>query len=323
MAGADKMSPREEAAAWFARLNQRRVSSEDILAFADWRRIPQNAAAYAEVERLWDTAGPLGADPEIVALTEAAAATVSPHARRRRRMIGWAAAGAAAVTVAALGLWALQRPPVYGTDVGEQRMVTLQDGSQVTLDTASRLVVRYTAGERRVELLEGQALFAVSTDAGRPFIVSAGEARIRALGTRFDVRLLEGGARVVLVEGRVAVSERSAQAHTWTLSPGHQVVTSAPEPVVEPVDPVAATSWTTGRLIFDQTPLGEAVAEMNRYARVPVALEADGIAATPVSGAFDTGDMSAFVAAVGDLYPVTVHRRGDQIVITERRQPSR
>lgn len=312
-------SRRKQAADWFARLNQRRVTADDVKAFSAWRRDPENAAAYAGIEALWDTAGNLAGAPNMAALVEDAR-TRAAGRPRRERLVGvlkpLGAAGAALVVAAGLGwVWFLQQPVTYATEVGEQRVVVLDDGSRITLDTASSIRVRYTGERRSVSLTEGQALFDVEGDPARPFVVTAGDAEVTALGTRFDVRRLTDGARVVLIEGRVAVRDAATPERTWSLNPGQQVVTSAPQPVVASVSIPVATSWTTGRLIFEDTPVAVAVAEVNRYTRNPIEIRDGGVAANRVSGAFDAADVDGFVAALTDLYPLEVRRSPDGRII--------
>lgn len=318
---ADADTRRKEAADWFARLNQRRVTTDDVRAFSAWRRDPANASAYASIEALWDASGDLSRSPRMAALAEDARTRADAGRMRRGRLVGVlkpiGAVGAALVVAAGIGwVWLVQQPVSYSTAIGEQRVVVLDDGSRVTLDTASRIRVRYTGDRRSVSLTEGQALFAVEGDPRRPFVVMAGGAEVTALGTRFDVRRMGDGARVILIEGRVAVRDAAAPEQSWSLTPGQQVVTTAPRPIVAEVNLPVATSWTTGRLIFEDTPVAVAVAEVNRYTRTPIDLRDDRIAANRVSGAFDAGDVDGFIAALTDLYPLAI-RRGpnDRIVL--------
>lgn len=306
---------RQEAAAWFTRLSRRRVSTDDVRAFSAWRRDPDNARAYQRVEAVWTASETLSADADISALTAEALARPDKPERARTRNAGFLKPlGGVAVALAVVlgaGLWVVNRPLDYATAVGEQRTLRLEDGSRVILDTDTRLQVRLSADARSVTLVRGQAFFDVEGDPERPFTVSAGGTRVTAIGTRFDVRRLGDGARVVLVEGRVAVRDADTPKGDWALRPGQQVVTTARRPAVTPVDAVRATSWTTGRLIFDGVPIRDAVAEVNRYSERKLALRAPAIAEIPVSGAFDTGDVDGFVAALEDLYPVTVERQPD------------
>ena len=245
---ADADIRRKEAADWFARLNQRKVSTTDVRAFSAWRADSANAAAFERLEAMWDAAETLGHTQEIAAFTEEARTRGSgASSPPRQRLVGvLKPAIAVGAVVLALGagaiVWRVQQPTVYSTDVGEQRTVQLADGSRVILDTDSRVSVRFTKGRRAVTLESGQARFSVQGDADRPFQVRAGETEVVALGTRFDVRRLGDGARVLLVEGRVAVRDAAAPDRRWSLAPGQQVVTAAPSPKVAAVDLPARTA---------------------------------------------------------------------------------
>ena len=188
------------------------------------------------------------------------------------------------------------------------QLMTLADGSRVTLDTASSIRVKLTRGRRAVELASGQAFFEVRGDRARPFIVSAGDLEVTAVGTRFDVRRSGDGAQVTLVEGKVDVSARSAVSQGWSLTPGQQIITTSPRPAVRTVDVASETSWTAGRLIFAGDTVETAVAEVNRYSRTKVVLQAPAISRIAVSGAFNTGDVEGFVSALVELYPVVAER---------------
>ncbi|HVI33750.1 FecR family protein [Phenylobacterium sp.] len=315
---------RSEAAAWFARLGRQAVTTDALRAFRDWRRTPANAQAYAEVERTWAKAGTLAQDPEIRAATHAALDR-RPRSRTAglpRGPLAWGAAGLAALALAAAlrfgpGLAA----PAYDTGVGEQRLVVLEDGSRVRLNTDSRVRIRFHDDRRRVELVRGQAFFEVAHDPARPFTVDAGAADVRALGTRFDVRRLDGTVQVTLVEGSVRVQADAARADdethaAWTLAPGQQLTVAPGRAAApRPADTAGATSWTTGRIVFRETPLAAAVAEVNRYAPHKISLEAPALAAAPVNGVFDTGDTEAFVAAASSLFGLEARRAPDGAVV--------
>lgn len=311
---------RREAANWFARLNQRRVAASDITGFSQWRRTPENAAAYLKIERMWEAAETLGADPDIALLSRSARnrADAARKARRLTRVllpIGAVACGAMLV-VGGMLWWPSTQS--YQTAVGERRTVALEDGSRVTLDTASHVRVRFTRGRRSVELIDGQAFFAVTGNPNRPFVVSAGDTDVTAVGTRFDVRRSGDGALVTLVEGKVEVRDQRPGASEWALTPGQQVATFAPRPAVRTVNTSVTTSWTSGRLIFSGQSLQSAVAEVNRYSTRKIVLEAPNVASTSVSGAFNAGDVDGFVAALLDLYPVEAARTADgRILISD------
>lgn len=313
---------RREAAEWFTRLGRRSVSVEDIKAFAEWRNDPRNDRAYQEVESLWEASKGLTADPEIQALTAAAGSrTERPGAERSPPWRSMGLMAAATLLILSSGIWLLQRPSTYATSVGEQRTVRLEDGSELTLDTDTRVRVRSTARARSVTLVAGQAHFNVAKDPDRPFVVKAGETEVTALGTRFDVRRLGEGARITLVEGRVAVRAAPAVPPV-ELRPGQQVATVARKPVVRQVDAQREIGWTVGRLTFESIPIRAAVEEVNRYTEAKVRLEAPGIQETAISGVFNAGDVEAFVSALAERYHLSIERLPDgSVVLREQRRP--
>lgn len=313
---------RKEAAEWFSRLNQRKVTTADIKNFSDWRRDPENARAFSRLEAMWDAAGTLATTPGMAGLTEDAASRARQAPPRRRtspsgRLIPLGAAGAIAVALAvgSWSWWSAQSPDTYDTAIGEQRTVRLDDGSRVVLDTNSRITVRFTGARRLVTLASGRAMFEVESDAARPFLVQAGDTEVTVVGTRFDVRRSGSGARVVLVEGRVDVHKPSSTDAQWTLAPGQEVTTSAPTPRVIAVNVPAETSWTVGRLTFENTPIAAAVAEVNRYSSKPIELRNERISSIRVSGVFNAGDVDGFVAALRDLYHLEAVTAADGHVI--------
>lgn len=294
----------DEAAGWFIRLKQTPVSEAAIDAFFEWRRTPANEKAYAEVEARWRRADRVRNDPELVALTEAALrretqrAKLKRHLRAHWPLFGLATAavvGAAYVGVAAFG------PHVYRTDVGVQQIVRLEDGSLLRLNTDSKVAVRYSRQVRRLTLLRGEALFEVAHNAARPFVVEAGPARVRAVGTKFDVRRDGDATQVTLVEGRVQVT-RPSRAGQWTLAPDQQITLDGGATGPKPMLAADATSWTTGRLRFRETPLATAVEEVNRYSRAKIVLDDARVGEVRVNGVFDTGDSQAFLSAVTALF---------------------
>lgn len=308
----------KEAAGWFARLNTRQVSSATLEAFRQWRQEPGRREAYAEVERAWRRTAVLEGDHD---MGQAVDAALARGAQRRAALHAWTrpriAIGALVLglAVAALGagwaFWPALAGRTYVTGVGEQRLVQLEDGSRVRLDTDTRVSVRLGAHARRVRLVRGQAFFDVAHDASRPFVVAAGAADVRAIGTRFDVRRDAGHVRITLVQGLVEVRGPAAGAAAVRLHPGEQVSANGALSAPRPVDLDAATSWTDGRIVFHAVPLRAAIAEVNRYSRRKIVLDAPGLADEAVSGAFDSGDIDAFVAAVSTLQGLRAEPQGD------------
>jgi transmembrane sensor len=301
---ADGARAESEAAGWFARLGNTPIATQTLRDFQAWRRSAANAAAYDAVEARWQAAGRLADDSDIQA---AVAETLRrrparPAARFAPRSAWLLGAGLVAVSLLA-GVTLKMAFPTYSTQVGEQRLVVLRDGSRVRLNTDSQLRVRFGPGARRVILARGEAFFEAAHDPARPFIVEADGARVRAIGTKFDVRREADGVQVTLLEGRVQVG-RAETPNEAVLLPNQQLtVTPQRVSAPAPVDGLHAASWTTGLLVFRGVPLSSAIQEINRYTRRKVVLDAPAsVAGRPVSGSFDPGDPKAFVAAATTLF---------------------
>ena len=273
-----------------------------------------NGEAWARACQLWEQIVP--AAPELQSLREA---PVDTAAQGRAR---WRYGVAASVAVALVGgaTLFLRQPSAPGatqiasaeapalllaTAHGERRSFALADSTNVTLNTDTSLRVRFRpGGERRIELVRGQAMFAVAPDRSRPFIVAVGARSVTALGTRFEVRAAPALMKVILVEGSVAVRTGGPPVF---LSPGQQLIAQGDNPpVVSAADTNAVGDWQRGLITFRNTPLSTAAAELNRYAATPLVIGDPKVAAYRISGSFHTDDAARFARFVAELYPVRV-----------------
>lgn len=327
------------AADWLLREEEGRLSSAEISRREAWLAAdPSHRQALADVRLALDTASEGAADPELMTMRSRALAARPERAWPGSRP---AAAVAAAILVSAGAWWlssvvtpSVQRSladaqmqpgdpntALYRTAVGERATIALPDGSMAILDTDSELEVAYTGNERGVHLLRGQALFEVAKHKPTPFQVYAAGERVTAVGTKFNVRIDGGGenanVRVALLEGVVNVSaaaaaDRTAPHQSVTMAPGELLEAKAAAPIVViAADTERVTSWRSGVLTFNDTPLADAVAEMNRYTTRPIALADPKLASLRISGVFKTGDPEHFAEAVSEAFPVTVSHQAD------------
>jgi transmembrane sensor len=267
----------EEAAEWFVEFRLGHIDAGGRRAFDSWLRTsPEHLRAYLELAALWEEGSALNAhrglnSDDLIALarTEGNVVSldlVSPRPGQRRRLsttrLAMLAAGLAIFVLGAavMLLWHPGRDPVFATTAGERRILRLEDGSSVELNSRSRIQVRFSPQHREVELLEGQALFRVAKDSHRPFVVRSDELCVRAVGTQFDVNRKTAGTIVTVVEGRVAV-----RAHL--LSAGDQLTVSDQTPRLQPqhASPAIATAWTQGQLVLDSETLADVAEEFSRY----------------------------------------------------------
>ena len=288
-----------EAAAWLARLRGDDRTCADERAFQAWLKAsPGHAAAFDAMTQAWEAAGALTrADRDWLERDEEPA---------RRPMLTRRAALAAGLgtLVAAGGTLATLREAyagVYETDIGEQKHVTLDDGTQVFLDTDTRIKVAFSDRARLVDLQRGRANFRVAPDGKRAFVVEAAAKRIVASRTTFDVRRDGDRVSVVLIQGRATVDGAAIET-------GQRLVASKAKAAVDRPNLTQALAWQTGQAIFESQTLAEAVAEMNRYSTVQLVIADRGIAGLRMSGVYRVGDNAAFAQSVSKLLPVEVQK---------------
>ena len=228
------------------------------------------------------------------------------------------------VAIAGLASWHLTQRDTYRTDVGEQRSVLLKDGSTVELNAKSRLRVRFTDEARNIELLEGQALFGVTKDPLRPFVVISGDASVRAVGTRFDVYRRKTGTIVTVIEGKVAVtdsveSRQTEDAGAVMLSAGEQIVVTAKTVALpKPADIPAATAWTQRQIVFQGAPLGEVVEEFNRYNPRQMQVLDESLQSVRVSGVFSSTEPASLLRFLREQVHLEVTESNESIRISRR-----
>jgi transmembrane sensor len=316
-------------AEWFSRRrdpeNARRT--EDV--FQSWLLAdPENVVRYAQCELAWERASELAHDPDIRRLLDAAngrlPATLAeqPSARPGRRPMLWAAAALVVLAITGAITFRYFDPPKYQTARGEQRDVVLADGSRVTLNTATQIVVRYTDDLRRILLVNGEALFDVNEDAARPFEVVAGLGVARAIGTRFAVRRSVDAITVSVLDGVVEVvrgGEDSAVAENLVsaLEVGQAALLGIDGTLsaVVPANVRRIQAWQNRKIEFDNEPLAAAIAEVNRYSSKPFVLGEDGLSDVRVSGVFLITALQGFEFALGESLGLRVVENGGEVVI--------
>jgi transmembrane sensor len=213
----------------------------------------------------------------------------------------------------------------YRTAIGDLQEVPLADGSVATLSSNSRILVTMSRNERHVDLQQGEAFFVVTKDRARPFVVSAGERRVTAVGTRFSVRRDAADLRVVVTQGLVRLESDSRPGHphqATTLLPAGSVALASDNGVVVHSESVREAreylNWRSGFVSFHDTPLATAVAEFNRYNTGKITIDDPQLGAMRIGGNFRWSNTDAFVRLLTQGFPIKANRRGDTIVLTRR-----
>jgi len=301
--------------------------------------------AFERTGLVWDFFDQHGASPELISARRAVLGRVQRQARGRwngpsgavrlpsRRM---AAAAVIAAMLVGAGMWPIaSQGDVYQTGRGERRVVTLRDGSVLSLDALTRVSVRYSKDARRLTLKRGQARFDVAHDPSRPFSVTARDRTVVATGTAFNIDMLRPEVRVTLIEGRVLIVPHEAPsipliekphpaARSIVLHAGEALVATrdAPPRLVARADLDEVTAWQKGKLMFDREPLGEAVERVSRYSDRKIVVADAAAAAVPISGVFNIGDVNAFLEAVNGFLPVTVTDGPDGVTLRSTQPPN-
>jgi transmembrane sensor len=352
---------RQVAAHWHDRMQREPVPERIRAAFTRWLdKDPAHRIRYEEIDRAWRLAQASAHDPRVLALRHETALRLTRRSSHRARWNGWAAAASIVVILGALGVasratifdafnsWRTAQTRVYRTGIGERLAITLEDGSQVTLNTDSVLRNAFDAQERRVVLERGQVLFEVAKDPARAFVVETAQRRFVAVGTAFDVRVDGARVQVTMLEGTVRVERPRSGADQASDRPRSSLPAATAEPPsagsgsAGPIATITAgeqlsvvderqdrirvteldrvTSWRRGQLIFENSRLADAVAEINRYSSTQITLADEALGELRISGAFATGRPAVFVEAMTAYFPIDVTRDDGQTLVLSARK---
>jgi transmembrane sensor len=327
---------RREAAAWFAKLRGP-DSARQRARYEAWRAAdPAHAAMFDRLSHRWAESGVLARSERVKS---------RPDPAPVRDGFRWGLAGGlglAGALAACAFLGALYWPaasdlapplPLLGwsapmvTPVGEIRRIRFPDGGLVILDTDTAVSLRVVRGLSEVRLLRGRVEVETSNTDRRSLRVSAGRATALAKAGDFDVSLSpDQTASITLVEGDVLVETRSAPwpiaREALRLTPGQQVrlAKGAPPPMVGPA-PAYQTGWVQGVLDFRGTPLGDAVAEVNRYGRQKIVLQDPALDDLQISGRVYPASAADFAASVASMFDLALSRGPNGDFILSRRAP--
>lgn len=311
-----------EAADWLTRhIGCERAWDAD--GFEAWIEAdPRHLETYERLARAWDDMGALGHLRPLGEPNRPFPNIVSEFAGVAAGLMRARAFSAAVTALTALGLAALFLPPLtpsaarYTTAIAEIEPVLLADGSVVTLGARSGLDVDFSGRQRAVTLREGQAFFEVARNEAMPFTVHAGKVSVHVLGTRFDVRRGLEETVVSVQEGLVEVrldgivrslrtGDRLTIAHPAALFGSAQAA-----PVVE-VQPAHVAAWREGRLSYDDAPLREVAADLNRYYAPGVEIADADAGAMRITASFRADEVEGFLRDLSSAFPVRAVKRPD------------
>lgn len=328
----------EQAAMWFGRC-EIGLTPEQEREFLRWLEADaRHGEAMREMDETWEYLDRIKESPRL-------RARAAP--RRVLRFAPLFLAAAAAIAIAFVGFRHPHAPaPLVqhaSTGADGMKQLELPDGSVVHLNADSAVEMRFTPGERRVQLHRGEAHFAVAKDPARPFVVVAGEVAVKAVGTAFNVRRAVQGVEVLVVEGKVRVDDAAQsasaparpappavtepvapapallvagqRAHVPATTPG---ATTAPRIQVAPIEPAEireALAWQVRQLDFDQKPLVEVAAEFNRHNSHQLVIADAQLAQQPFGGTFRADNYRVFVQLLEERFGVIAERGPEKTVL--------
>ena len=315
-----RISTDQHATEWMTRHLSGQMTHDEAERFELWLQEPENREAYNRLAHAAGSADVFGEELLAQNFAEELEALSQEHQRRHK---AWPAVAAIAATLLAAvmtGLFVLtpQEPETlrYATLIGHREAVPLEDGSMITLNTATQLDVTYAPDIRDVTLTSGEAYFSVARDPERVFSVRTAHGTITVTGTSFNVRTLGEETSVSVISGAVEVELTGLD--RVTLLSGEAVSFDAGTRLLEKTvfDATQVLSWRTGRVIFEDTPLTDVVEELNRYFQTPLVLAARAPGDAPVTGEFDITDQLTAVRGLSVALSLGVTREPDRILLT-------
>jgi len=340
----DDTAIRERAAQWVCELEEN-ASPEKQSAFLEWLQIsPRHVNEFLMVSAVNDefvhyqSTHPINVQvlsgeiaSNVVKLSEPPAPhRIQPSTRPFATKVSWGLIAASICLVIAGAIWFGLRNSILATGIGEQRIVSLSDGSMVHLNTQSQIKLQFSETSRDLVLVNGEALFKVARDSTRPFRVHVNGAVVQAMGTAFNIRRGMRDAVVVVTEGSVRVEPQTAARTSDSTLPENPVhranIVRAGEQVLikdhgqsnatGPTDLDKALAWRQRRLVFRGETLQEVASEFNRYNKQPqLQVIGDQARQKRMMGVFDADDPAALVLFIERLPDLSVEHAGDRIII--------
>lgn len=354
----DDAAVEQAAADWIARLD-RGLTPEESVAFAAWEAADsRHVAELARLQATWRALDTADESPEIMQIAHELSGTALPTDTPGRNARLVMTFGMAAALLIGVFVWrAVERPGTgarhhsYRVVPSEAQQLTLIDGTVVQVKAGSAVEPAFSASERRVRLVQGEAYFTVAHDPARSFVVMVGDVAVRAVGTAFNVRLEAVSMEVLVTEGKVRIDDSvrgrnildnasaapqphreatdaaveqhvpASEAPTPVLGAGQRVVidtqTCAPiaRETAKPADLERMRTWQSTQFVFDHTPLGDAVAAFNSFNRIQVVLGEPSLATRRLGGTFRADNIDAFVRLLETGFEITAERHGETEIV--------
>jgi transmembrane sensor len=328
----------QAASNWLITLGESDIPETTVLEWIEWcESDPRNLREFEKMQSLWRAMAEQPPDAQQLAELRRPEVTLSEGQRRPRKptrfarlaiaasiamlcVIVWVAGGSAGIRLIRNGAEHTARIDSVQTPVATNRQAVLPDGSHVDMGARSILDVDFTGTQRRLKLRHGQAFFRVKHDATHPFVVDAGNIRVIAVGTAFDVRRSGAEVSVTVQEGTVEVQKDGSAMAPVRATAGYQLVfdTATGEMRRSIVDPEMALAWRDGRLEFAGDTLDAVIESVNRYAPRPIVIADPALGKLTFTGTVFVDSIDASLDAMQQVFPLQVRRSEHEIILMAR-----
>jgi transmembrane sensor len=333
-----KQDIQQQACEWISRFD-RGLSELEDKAFSDWVNISNShRQCLFEVAQTWDELSVLNELSTLFPLRD------NHSGRAKRLSIRKTLAIAASFVFVSCLAW-LSTPNISSigdpslmvldaeTSIGEQKVVSLADGSVIHLNTDSLVTVDFSDTQRNVNLVRGEAHFEVAHDESRPFIVKAADNTVTAVGTAFNVQINNAHQFELLVtDGKVLVKNQldnlpiiPSEESSHPLESSGELMVAGQKAVVSQQSIQQLTlsnqqvqndlAWQQGMLVFHGEPLAEALQEISRYTSINFTLADEQVKQRRVAGYFKAGDIQGLLFALENNFNIVYSKQDDQTIV--------
>lgn len=319
------LTANQQAAQWLITLEiDKSDNAEDYVAFMEWlEESPRHEELYERCLRTWKSSESLPITSEDtlpilegIDLSDKESGE-KESTRKSRYIVGIKPLALCASLVFAFAIFLVLVLPqseavLYQTNIGEQQRIELEDGSFVTLNTASRIAVKYQPSGRNVVLEKGEALFDVAKDSERPFVVEVGNTQVEALGTLFNINKGADTIAITLAEGSVRLlpTIKNQDLAEALLSPGQQAIVEFSGAIdnIQSSNTDEVTQWVSGKLAFRDAKLEDVIFEVNKYSKTKIYMTDPALKEVEISAYFYIGNVDTLLFALERAFDIESHR---------------
>lgn len=316
---------RQAAARWYVRMREAAPDSPERTTFEVWLLSDRrHQTAYQMIEATMDD---FSSTARLQELSNALTQKLYFEQTARRKKISKLGSGLAVMLVCAgLALFGRQQyvqwqaaplsSEVQTTAVAQILTRTLDDGSVVTANANSAMEIVFYRHQRLVKLSRGEAIFEVTKDPERPFVVETPQAKVTVLGTRFAVNQLSKKVRISVDHGRVQVLRKDGYGQTLILGNGEvaEIDHDAPHKVNR--NAADSFSFTSGRIVFDRADMFEVADTLSRYRNLTVKATFAGEQTPKVNAVLKVTEVESFIQTLPQSVPVALQRRDDVLMLS-------